>query len=322
MRWRKQRARTVRLYYASDVHGSELLWRKFLNAAKHYEVQMLIMGGDLTGKGLVPIVCENGDHTARVIGEERVARNETELAELLDAIRRNGMYPLTVTSDEMAQLRADKEALEAAFERAMVDEVTRWMALADARLADSEVMAFVMPGNDDPWSIDEALASGHVTRACDGRVVRAGEHELLSLGWSNRTPWNSPRELDEDELYRRLRGLADQLEAPNSAILNIHVPPHASGLDTAIEIDADFRPVLIGGQPHPIPVGSTAVRQILEEVQPALSLHGHVHESKGVARIGRTVAINPGSDYSSGHLEGCIVELNADTVALQHLVSG
>lgn len=322
MRWRKQREKTMRLYYASDVHGSELLWKKFLNAASHYGAEVLIMGGDLTGKGLVPVVSQNGNHTARVIGEERTARTESELRELLDAIRRNGMYPLAVTPAEMERLRSDEQELETAFERAIVDEIAHWIALADKKLADSSVMAFVMPGNDDPWAIDRALASGHAARACDGQVIQVGEHELLSLGWSNRTPWNSPRELDEDELYRRLRALADQLEAPASAIMNLHVPPHASGLDTAIEIDADFKPVLVGGQPHPIPVGSTAVRQVLEEVQPALSLHGHIHESKGVNKIGRTVVINPGSDYTSGRLEGCICELAGETVVLHHLVSG
>lgn len=322
MRWRKERDKTLRLYYASDVHGSELLWKKFLNAGAHYDVQLLLMGGDLTGKGLVPIVKEDGRFTARVIGEERHARTEAELRQLLDAIRRNGMYPLQVTPDEMERLRSDPDHLHATFEQAIVDEMARWIELADSRLASSNVLAYVMPGNDDAWAIDEALANGRIALACDGRVVSVGEHELLSLGWSNRTPWNSPRELDEDELYRRLRTLSDQLEMPRTAILNIHVPPHNSGLDTAIEIDEDFRPVLVGGQPHEIPVGSTAVRQILEEVQPALSLHGHVHESKGVTRIGRTVAINPGSDYTSGRLEGCICELRRETVTLQHFVSG
>jgi Icc-related predicted phosphoesterase len=312
----------LRLYYASDIHGSDLLWRKFLNSAAHYKAQVLIMGGDLTGKGLVPIVKEDGQYVATVIGERRVAKSDSDLEDLLKAIRQNGMYPVRVTTEDLTRLRSDRSFLAATFDKAIVDEVERWMHLADSRLADQDVEMFVMAGNDDPWEIDAALGVANSVLPCDDRVVRADRYELLSLGYSNRTPWDSPRELDEDDLYARLRKLADQLEDPASTIMNIHVPPFASGLDTATELDDELRPVLVGGQPKPKPVGSTAVRQILEEVQPVLALHGHVHESKGVATIGRTIAINPGSDYTSGRLDGCICELVDDNVALHHLTSG
>ncbi len=315
-------ATRLRLYYASDIHGSDLLWRKFLNAAAHYDAHVLIMGGDLTGKGLVPIVEEDGHFTATVIGERRVARSESALDELLKAIRQNGMYPVRVNAEEMARLSSDESFLSTTFDKAIVDEVVRWVRLADSKLGGQDVDVYVMAGNDDPWEIDEALAAGNRVLPCDGRVIRVGDHELLSLGYSNRTPWSSPRELDETDLYARLRTLADELEHPASAIMNIHVPPFASGLDTATELDDDLRPVLVGGQPKPKPVGSTAVRQILEEVQPALALHGHVHESKGVTTIGRTVVVNPGSDYTSGRLDGCLCDLVQDEVARHHLTSG
>src|SRR6185369_15629950 len=129
-------------------------------------------------------------------------------------------------------------------------------------------------------------------------------------------------ELDEEEIYARLRPLVDQLEQPEQAIFNIHVPPWESSLDTAFEVDEDLRYVTKGGRPHEVPTGSRAVRQLIEEAQPVLSLHGHIHESKGVTRIGRTVAINPGSDYGSGHLDGCLVHLAQERVVGQYLVSG
>jgi hypothetical protein len=179
-----------------------------------------------------------------------------------------------------------------------------------------------MAGNDDPWSFDAVLEGGRCVIACDDRIERLGGHELLSFSYSNRTPWDSPRELDESALYDRLRALADQLEDPGSAIFNLHVPPYASGLDTACELDDQLRPVLKGGQPHEIPVGSTAVRQLIEEVQPALSLHGHIHEARGVAEIGRTMAINPGSDYASGLIHGCLVELRNGRVVDRTLLRG
>ena len=163
-----------------------------------------------------------------------------------------------------------------------------------SRLRDAEIDVFVMPGNDDPWSIDQVLETSEAIAACDDRIVRVGGHDMISCGYSNRTPWNSPRELDEADLYERIRALADRLESPETAIFNLHVPPYGSGLDTAIELDGELRPVLTAGRPHEIPVGSTAVRQLIEEFQPLLALHGHIHESRGITRIGRTVVINPG----------------------------
>lgn len=238
------------------------------------------------------------------------------------AISTNGMYPLIVDPAEAEALATDAGRRDAAFERALLDELRLWVRFADERLAGTGTRAYVIPGNDDPWSIDEVLASGASVEACDEQVKMLGPHEMISFGYSNRTPWDTPRELDEDEIYARLRRLADQLESPERAIFNIHVPPYESSLDTALEVDEELRYVMKGGRPHEIPTGSAAVRQIIEETQPLLSLHGHIHESKGVTRIGRTVAVNPGSDYGSGHLDGCLVHLESDRVVNQYLVSG
>jgi Icc-related predicted phosphoesterase len=320
---RRQKESITRLFYAGDVHGSRVCWRKFVNAAAHYPADALIMGGDLTGKALVPIVRRSdGSYGARVIGEQRLARTAAELDQMQQAISTNGMYPLIVDEEEARLLGEDPARRDWVFEQALLDELRLWVKLVDERLAGTGTSAFVIPGNDDPWSIDEVLASGTSVVACDERIEMVGPHEMVSLGYSNRTPWETPRELDEEEIYARLRRLADQLEKPERAIFNVHVPPWESSLDTAFEVDEDLRYVTKGGRPHEIPTGSRAVRQILEETQPVLSLHGHIHESKGVTRIGRTVAINPGSDYGSGHLDGCLVHLAPERVVGQYLVSG
>jgi Icc-related predicted phosphoesterase len=320
---RRQNRSITRLFYAGDVHGSRLCWKKFVNAAAHYPADALIMGGDLTGKALVPIVREDdGSYRAQVIGEPRVARSAQELDEMQQAISTNGMYPLIVGPDEARLLAEDSERRDRAFEEAMLEELRLWVKLADERLAGTDTRAYVIPGNDDPWSVDEVLASGTQVDACDEAVRMVGPHEMVSLGYSNRTPWKTPRELDEDEIYSRLRRLVDQLEAPERAIFNIHVPPWESSLDTAFEVDEELRYVTKGGRPHEVATGSPAVRQVIEEAQPLLSLHGHIHESKGVTKIGRTVAINPGSDYGSGRLDGCLVHLAPERVVSQYLVSG
>ena len=313
---------TLRLFYASDVHGSDICWRKFLNAARHYDAQALVMGGDLTGKALVPVVVGDGSYTAWVIGEERVARSADERLELERAIRMNGFYPLEMTATQHRAMREEAAVREQLFAQAMVDELARWMAVAEERLGDSGVQVFVMPGNDDPWLVDEVLESSAAIIACDDRVVAVGGYEMISCGYSNRTPWDSPRELDEADLYKRMSALAERLESPETAIFNLHVPPYDSGLDTAIELDRELRPVLTAGRPHEIPVGSSAVRQLIEEYQPMVALHGHIHESRGVTHIGRTVVINPGSDYASGRIDGCVVDFEATRIRSFQLVSG
>jgi len=320
---RRQTTEITRLFYAGDLHGSRVCWKKFVNAAAHYPADALVMGGDLSGKALVPIVREgDGSYGARVIGERRVARTAEELDQMQQAISTNGMYPLIVDREEAEALSEDPTRWEEAFERALLDELRLWVELADERLAGTDTRAYVIPGNDDPWSVDEVLAEGSSVVACDETVQWVGPHEMVSLGYSNRTPWHTPRELDEEEIYVRLKRLVDQLEEPRRAILNVHVPPYESSLDTAFEVDENLRYVMKGGRPHEVPTGSSAVRQIIEEAQPLLSLHGHIHESRGVTNIGRTVAINPGSDYGSGHLDGCLVHLGPDRVVNQYLVSG
>lgn len=319
---RTSSAKGLRVYYASDVHGSDVLWRKFLNAAKHYECSHLIMGGDLMGKAMVPIVQENGSYTTWVVGEERRAISPEQLGELERAIRLNGFYPLLLTPEEHQEMRDDASVRERMFARAMTEDLRRWVGLAEERLSDTGVELYVMPGNDDPWAIDDVLENSPALHACDGRIVDVGGHEMLSCGFSNPTPWASPRELSESELYAKIRALAEKLASPETAIFNLHAPPFDSGLDTAIEIDEELRPVLKSGQPNQIPVGSKAVRQLIEEYQPAVALHGHIHESRGITHIGRTVAINPGSDYNSGRLEGCVVDIADARVRHFQLLSG
>ena len=123
------------LYHASDVHGSDQCWRKFLGAARFYHADVLIMGGDLTGKAIVPIVrAAGGEYVATLIGEERKAGSPEALEELFSAIRYNGMYPWVATPDEVAAAGSDSTVQDALFESVMLEELRRWMALADERI--------------------------------------------------------------------------------------------------------------------------------------------------------------------------------------------
>jgi uncharacterized protein len=314
---------TLSLYYASDVHGSDQCWRKFLGAGRFYGVDALIMGGDLTGKAIVPIERNGSDSfKATFLGEVRSGNSERQLDELVEAIRYNGMYPWMASAEEIAAAANDPDTQHELFDQVIVEELRRWIALADERMSQYGIGVYVMPGNDDPWSCDPVLEEAAHVVACDDRVVEVAGHEMISCAYANPTPWDSPREVDEDALYQRIKRLADQVEAPERAIFNLHVPPYASGLDTAREINPDLTVVYKSGAPHEIPVGSTAVRQIIEEYQPALALHGHIHESRGEAQIGRTLAINSGSEYNSGRIHGVTVTLGGDHVLSHQFVIG
>ncbi len=310
--------RPVRIYYASDIHGSEGLWRKFLSAARVYEAGVIIMGGDVTGKAVVPLVEGPDGYEMELFGRHEVLADEQQLEEAEHRIRANGMYPHRMSPADVERVSAlSTQEREEWFAEVMLHTFDHWMELAEERLADSPVRCFLMPGNDDPPGVDASIERAGRVEACDDRVVEFDGYTMVSLGYSNRTPFDSPRELEEDELYRRVDVLAERLEDPSRAIFNLHVPPYASTLDTAAELDANLGVVMVGSEPKLIPVGSTAVRELIERYQPLLSLHGHVHESAAATRIGRTLCINPGSDYHTGRISGCLIALRGENVRHQ-----
>jgi len=124
------------------------------------------------------------------------------------------------------------------------------------------------------------------------------------------------------QFFERAHFNLDGLANSRTAIVNVHVPPFGSGLDEAPVLDAELRVQASLGQVKFAPVGSTAVRDMLVAVQPLVGLHGHIHESRGIRRIGRTIAINPGSDYSTGTLNGALITLEGEKVAAHQLVRG
>lgn len=311
-------SKPLRIYYASDIHGSERLWRKFLNAAKVYEAPVIVMGGDVTGKAIVPLVERPEGYEMELFGRRELLIDEEQLKDAETRIGANGMYPHRMDEQELAQVQAmSPQEREQWFADVMIQTFERWLELAEERLQGTSTRCFLMPGNDDPQDVQEAIERAVRVEACEDRVVEFDGRAMISLGYSNRTPWDSPRELDEDELYDRIDALASQLEDPGAAIFNLHVPPYDSTLDNAPELDEDFRVVTVGAEPKIIPVGSTAVRELIERYQPLLSLHGHVHESAGAKRIGRTLCINPGSDYHTGRIAGCLIALRGSDVRHQ-----
>jgi len=301
-----------RLFFATDIHGSDLCWKKFLGAASYYEADILVLGGDLTGKAIVPILIADtiGKYAARAVllGSTYDLESEKAIIDFERLVSSRGYYPLRLSPDERDALAMDQALLDARFKRCVVETLERWLSLAEERLP-AGIPCFVCPGNDDPIEIDALFAASSRVTDGEGKVLDLGSgFSMASTGWSNPTPWHTYRETDETGLQKRIDTLLSPSVDRSRTIFNFHCPPYSSGLDDAPELGADLF-VKNAGQ-STVPVGSKAVKKTIECERPLLSLHGHIHEAKGVARIGKTLAVNPGSLYEQGVLQGALFDLD------------
>jgi Icc-related predicted phosphoesterase len=310
------------LFFATDVHGSDICWKKFISAGKFYGADIIVLGGDMTGKAIVPIIHQGGDNWKAVLLEqESMLNGEDQLVEMEQQIKSRGYYPYRTTSNEIAELNREPERVDAIFHTEVLATAQRWLAYADEKLEGTGIRCYVAPGNDDMFELDDLIRTSKHVRLVEGEVTELdGDHEMISSGWSNVTPWHTYREEDEDALRARYDAMLAQLKNPENSIFNLHAPPYGTALDDVPELDEDLRPML-GGRSL-VPVGSTAVRDVIKEYQPILGLHGHIHEGKGAIRIGRTLCINPGSMYEQGRLLGAVVKLARNKIKSYILTTG
>ncbi|HEX3874622.1 MAG TPA: metallophosphoesterase [Solirubrobacteraceae bacterium] len=315
----RPRGERFRVLFVTDLHASEVTFRKVLNAVGVYEADSLIVGGDLTGKQIVPLVEAGGGWSCDLSGTQ-VSAGEADVGELEAAIRNLGQYPVRMGRDRFDELTGDPVALGEVFEDACLAQVADWMSRLGDRLG-GRTPVFVTGGNDDYLSIEPVIDRADWVVNAEGRVV-----ELLpgvamaSTGYGNITPWGCPRDESEEALGARIEAMVGDLGDARRAVFNFHVPPFGSGLDRCMRLDLTVAP------PRPIvgeetDAGSTAVREAVERHQPALSLHGHIHESRGVRRIGATQCVNPGSEYSEGVLNAAIVDFRGGELASVQLVA-
>jgi uncharacterized protein len=313
----------MRLYFTTDIHGSDICFRKFINSGKFYQADVLILGGDITGKLVMPIIPDGSDSYTFTWHHEVHRVSGTELSNAQKQLRDAGYYPSILTPEEVALLQADQSRVEELFVKLACESIQRWMELAQERLRGTGIECYISPGNDDPLGIDAILNQGGIVINPEERIMTLrDECEMISLGTTNITPWKSPRELPEDQLETKLDALAKQVRNQAKAIYNIHVPPYNTPIDKAPKLDSNLKPYVIPGGVQMISVGSTAVSNIIKRYQPMLALHGHVHESRGKVKIGRTLCINPGSEYGEGVLRGALVQIGKKGVEDFLLTSG
>jgi Icc-related predicted phosphoesterase len=314
----------IRIFYASDIHGSEKCYRKFLNTPKVYGVNVLILGGDITGKMVIPIIEQrDGSYETEFMGSKITIKKQEELESVIKIISDCGAYPYICDEDTYEHLSMDKSYLDTVFKDLICKRLENWIRLAEDRLANSNVEIYVMPGNDDYPYVCEILSSSNLVVNPEEKIVEiCGGYEMLSLGFSNITSWKAPRDIPEEMLKEKLEVLVAKMKNINRAIFNIHVPPYNTVIDLAPLLDQNLKPVSSGGEMVMTHVGSIAVRKAIEVYQPLLGLHGHIHESKGVERIGKTICINPSSDYLAGNLQGAVITLEDGKVKSYVLTIG
>lgn len=316
------------IFFATDLHGSTTCFKKFLNAPDYYArkgspVDVLLMGGDVAGKLIVPVLSSGGHLRAHLTGVEYDMTSDEDLAAFNRSCETLGVYPKVFSPEEYEAFAADKSAQDALFKELIIERLQQWVDHADTKLADSSFVCYMSPGNDDFAEVDDVLVSSKRIVVPDGRrVLIDDQHEMISTGLSNLTPFNCPRDVPEEQLLERLEELAAEVDELATCIFNIHVPPLGTGIDEAPKLDAELRPEIGAEGVVMTPVGSTAVRDVITRYQPLLALHGHIHESKGAAQIGRTLCLNPGSEYSEGVLRGILVTVDGDRVVSHMMTSG
>jgi len=305
----------TRIFFACDVHGSEIVWRKFLKMGEYHKADVIMMLGDLTGKVIVPIVKigENKWYYAPT-GKKEYIKSKEEFRKVVERYRNRGYYVYETTEEEIEKLQARPSLVDKLFTRVMTETLKSWINIVEEKVP-KHVKVIICPGNDDRKEIDKVIKeSDRVIYPLNTVVYLDDKHPMVSCEWVNPTPWKTPRECSEHDLKKKLIKEIERVDNYENLICNFHAPPYDSGLDNAPKLDKNLKPVLEFGAPVIIPVGSKAVREVIEKYQPLLGLHGHIHESGGFTYIGRTLCINPGSEYESGLLRGYVIDLKPEKI--------
>lgn len=312
------------MFFASDLHGSNVCFKKFVNSAQFYGADVLVLGGDLTGKAVIPIAeQQDGTFLTFLHGEAVTLRGKSEVDEFIKKNGNMGFYPTVMSEAEYQRLKADPDAQAELFKRLVLERVHEWAAFAAEKLKGTEIPLVAIPGNDDFHEIDEILTRApqfdfHEMQVCDFK----GGYQMLYCGGSTPTPWDTEREYSEAQFAERFAQLIPQVTDMSRCIFNVHVPPFGTTLDACPKLDSNLQVVYEMGMPAQLHAGCQALVDVIKQHQPLLGLHGHIHEGRAKINIGKTVCINPGSVYPEGILQGALIILRDGEVATVSLTQG
>ncbi|HET6991658.1 MAG TPA: metallophosphoesterase [Bacteroidia bacterium] len=310
------------ILFASDLHGSDIVFRRLIDTAIKNKVEAVLIGGDISGKTLTPIIKRvGGKYETKFLGRNKVVSDGTELSLLQQDIANSGSYSYIVDENDYRKLDTDKVFRAKIFLEQMKLRAKQWIAIAEERLKPKGIRFVIICGNDDDRELDHIIANSSFAENPEKKVITiCDNHEVIGESSANKTPFNCPRDIEEDEIESNLRMKLKDIKDVGRSILIIHTPPINSSLDNAPALDKDLKPIVEGGSHVFKPVGSSAVRKIIEEVQPMLTLHGHIHESPGFCKIGRTYCFNPGSEYNNACLRSYLITMDRDSVKGHFLI--
>ncbi len=304
----------MRLLFVSDPHGADLILKKSITAIKRHEVDVFILAGDLTSKDVRPIIqLNNSEYKVNYQGKNEIV-SKSQIEEVENKLSSYGHYYFHCNSDEFQELNQNQDKIFKILDQKLLEKIDFWARLLIREIDTTKVKLFITPGNDDNFDVDRVLnqyeKDGIYTNL--NQPYKFEANEMITVDFSNPTPWKTDRELPEKKLEKLINKRIELLKNPNKAIFNFHCPPHKTKIDLAPELDKNLKPVIIPGADNKVHVGSTAVRNTIEKFQPVLSLHGHIHESPGNDYIGNTFCLNPGSEYEKGFLYGYIIDFDRD----------
>ena len=319
---RRKKEALTRILFATDMHGSEGTWRKFLNASAMLKVDVAICGGDLTGKMIVPVVeRKDGKYTYYHL-KTTYTVDSSGLEKAFKDIRGIGYYPYLTNENVYEEMAKSPKKVDEVFHEVMISTIKSWLDLIPQKVP-SETKVIVCPGNDDRFPVDDIISNHKDVINGEGKAIEVDDsHEMISCGWVNPSPWKTTREEEEDKLEERLEKYILQLKNVETAIFNFHAPPYQTKLDEAPLLDKDLNPVIQGGSVVMVPVGSKAVKKMIEKYQPFLGLHGHIHEASGSMKIGRTCCVNPGSEYAEGIIRAFLIEFKGNQITKLQRIEG
>lgn len=304
---------TRTIFYVADLHGSEPVLNKTINSAKFYGVDTIVIGGDITGKLLIPIVDIGGGRYSLELYGVPTTIDASQLEETKKKIRGTGSYWTMVSRSEYDALATNPAEVKRHFLDKMLEHLEAVYRKAEERLKPTGGKMYVLPGNDDYVEVADFLRSrsSDVVVNFEQQVVELGDYQLAGYGKSNPTPWHTPRETSDETVGRELRQVIATAD-PARTILVAHAPPADTTIDKAPKLTADMKPVTGGGHMEMVSVGSAEVRKVIAEFEPVAALHGHIHESPGVDTVvgqhrKKVPVMNPGSQYSSGVLQGILI---------------
>jgi len=311
----------MKILFVTDIHGSSLIFRKALSLSRELGIDLLILSGDLSGKEVIPTIEENGNLYLVVEGKKSSKR------ELIKDFNRFfcdsedfGRYIIKLSSEEYQDCLKNHLKAEDFYLKAVIERIKSWVIAYKQTNTNFKIL--ICPGNDDQTGIDVILNNLRDNQVLIGidEVCEFQDFKILNYSIVPTTPWRTPREKDDKLIREEIKSLIKRTDFNNNLIFNIHTPPFNTLIDYAPYVDDQLKLVIKGGSVERIHVGSEAVYEIIAEYQPILSLHGHIHESSGELYIGKTLCVNPGSEYGQGILRGYFFDLVKDKIVRFHRV--